>query len=120
MLGRPQIAAIFISLVSGCSQEANHLGNPLAWPFMGLSNAVQNATDGERRGRVEVFVKTNHPALIADIENGGGPVLSDAMDLALVADKDRDILALRLKSDLRLHRSNQEALIVALMVHGQS
>lgn len=120
MTGKPFFALVLATLTAGCSKEANHLGNPLLTPFYGISNAIQNATYGERRGQVEVFVKTKHPALIDDIQSGGGATLDQAMDLAGVAAADRDILKLRLKSDLPLYQTNQSALIVALMVHGEN
>ncbi len=116
---RSRLCLIIITGLAGCSNEASHVPNPLLLPFYGIGNAVQNAAYGERRGAVEVFVKTNHPALIADIDNGGGDQLIEAMNLARVAAKDRDILTLRLQSERALYARNQEALIVALMVHGQ-
>lgn len=103
-------------LIAACSEGANHLGNPITWPTQGIGTAIENSIYGERRGRVEVFVKTNHPALIADIRAGGGAILSEAFDIARVPRSIRPAHTLQLQSDLQLYETNIEALIVAIMV----
>lgn len=106
--------------LAGCDPgQPGHPGNPLLLPGHAVGNAARNATYNARRAKVELHVKTHHPAMIAEIETGGGPVLDEAMDLAGVAQKDREILVLRLLSDLALYRNSPDALVVALMAHGR-
>ena len=108
----------FLALLSGCSGEANHLGNPLMVPISGLATAASNAVYSQRRGAVEVFVKTNHPALINEIDLGGGPVLTDAMDIAEIPLEDRPARIIQLQSNLGLYEVNLGAFVTALMVYG--
>ena len=104
--------------LSGCTGEANHLGNPLLWPFNAVGSAFGNSAYDNRRGAVELHVKTNHPTLLAEISAGGGPVLTEAMDLAAIPPEDRPTRIAQLQADLPLYRESPEALIVALMVYG--
>lgn len=107
---------LLLPILAACSGEANHLGNPLAVPLNGLSAAIGNAGYNQTRGQVEVFVKTNHPALIANIRAGGGATLDEAFDIANVPQAVRAPHTLQLQSDLALYENNLEALIVAIMV----
>ncbi|SMX31350.1 hypothetical protein [Octadecabacter ascidiaceicola] len=107
---------VFLTLVAACSNEANHLGNPLLMPLNALGTRIGNAVYNERRGKVEVFVKSNHPALVADIQRGGGPMLTQAFEIANVPKPVRAPHTLQLQSDLALYSNNIEALIVAIMV----
>ncbi|MCF2903890.1 hypothetical protein L0666_02735 [Octadecabacter sp. CECT 8868] len=107
---------VFLTLLSACSTEANHIGNPLLLPIHAVGNAVSNATYGQRRGQVEVFVKTNHPALITDIRAGGGVTLTEAFDIANVPPAARAPHTLQMQSDLALYTNNLGALVVAIMV----
>ncbi|RYG92423.1 hypothetical protein EU803_07190 [Loktanella sp. IMCC34160] len=77
-----------------------------------------NAVNTERRGAVEVIVKTNHPTLLAEIAAGGGPVLTRAMDAAGVPLSDRSARILQLQGDLPVYRANLEALTTALLLYG--
>ncbi len=87
-------------------------------PISGLTNAIQNGAYQQRRGDVEVFVKTNHPALLENIATGSGPALDQAMNLANIAIPDRAARKTQMQGDLELYSQNLEALIVALMVYG--
>lgn len=111
----PIIAAVFLA---ACSQEANHLGNPLMLPITGLSTVVGNAAYNKRRGQVEVIVKSNYDAIKDDIRAGGGPVLTKAMDAARISERDRPTRTIQLQSDMGLYAVNPGALVVALMVYG--
>ncbi|MCW1950141.1 MAG: hypothetical protein KIH44_002075 [Octadecabacter sp.] len=111
-----KLAFIFLTLAVACSNEANHVGNPLLLPLNALGSSIGNAVYSERRGKVEVFVKTNHPALIADIQRGGGDTLTKAFDLADVPKPVRMPHTLQLQSDLALYSNNLDALVVAIMV----
>ena len=111
-----KISLSFLILAAACTGEANHLGNPLLWPAQAIGTGLSNAAYNQTRGQVEVFVKTNHPALIADIRAGGGPTLAEAFDIAKVPQAARGPHTLQLQSDLALYRANPGALVVAIMV----
>ncbi len=112
------LAALTLAACAG-GDDASHLPSPLALPGQALGNAIGNGIYNARRGRVEAFVKANHPALIGEIRAGGGPRLARAMELAGVAPEMRPTLALRLRADIGLYENSPEALVVALMVHGR-
>ncbi|MEO0931197.1 MAG: hypothetical protein AAFY14_11210 [Pseudomonadota bacterium] len=109
---------IALITLTACSNEANHLGNPLLLPISGVGTAVDNAAYNQRRGRVEVIVKSNFGAILNDIKAGGGPVLTDAMDAAGVPEGDRPTRIIQLQSNMGLYAANPGALVVALMVYG--
>ena len=113
---RPML--LTLPLLAACSGEANHLGNPLLLPVSGIGTAFENAAYNERRGRVEVIVKTNHPAILDEILAGGGPLLTEAMDTARIPAEDREARIIQLQSDFGLYQTNPGALVVALMVYG--
>lgn len=116
---RALLAALLLAACAGGSgDDASHLPNPLSLPGQALGNAIGNGIYNARRGKVEAFVKANHPALIEEIRAGGGPLLTKAMVLAGVRPEMRPTLALRLKADIGLYLNSPEALVVALMVHG--
>lgn len=103
-------------ILTACGSEPNHLGNPLLWPFQVVSNAAQNAAYDQTRGAVEVFVNTNHPALIRDIRAGGGATLSQVFDIANVPAARRAPHIAQMQSDIGLYETNLDALVVAIMV----
>ena len=107
---------IAVVLAAACSQEANHLGNPLTLPLSGISTIVGNAAYEKRRGEVELIVKSNYPQIKNDIQAGGGPVLTEAFDIAAVPAQVRAPHTLQLQSDLALYETNLDALVVAIMV----
>jgi hypothetical protein len=113
-----RIPLIFLVVLAGCSNEANHLGNPFFLPISGLTTAASNAVYSERRGTVEVLVKSNHPALINQINAGNGPILTQAMDAARIPQEDRETRIFQMQSDLGLYQANPGALVTALMVYG--
>ena len=113
-----RIPLIFLVALAGCSNEANHLGNPFFLPISGLTTAASNAVYSERRGTVEVLVKSNHPALIDQINAGNGPILTQAMDAARIPQEDRETRIFQMQSDLGLYQANPGALVTALMVYG--
>ncbi|WP_368183477.1 hypothetical protein [Aestuariibius sp. HNIBRBA575] len=108
-----------ILLVTACSDGANHLGNPLLWPFHAGTSAAQNAVYQQRRGAVEVYVKSHHAEMIHDIQAGSGPHLSTAMDIAQVPAEDRPARIVQLQGDVGIYTANVGALVVALMVYGR-
>ena len=105
--------------LAACTSDANHLGNPFLLPVSGLSTAADNAAYNERRGRVELFVKTNHPALLDDIAAGGGTTLTQAMDMAQIDPIDRPARLIQLRADFALYHASPDALVTALMIYGR-
>ncbi|MDO6591614.1 hypothetical protein DS901_09435 [Loktanella sp. D2R18] len=108
---------IALTILCGCSTEANHIGNPLLLPFSAISTGIGNAAYNQRRGQVEVYVKSNHTAIMMDIVNGGGDHITRAMDIAGIATEDRPARLIQLRSDQALYQTSPEALITALMVY---
>jgi len=111
-----KLPLLFLTFIAGCTGEANHLGNPFLLPINGLGTAIGNAGYNQTRGQVEIFVKSNHPALIADLRAGGGSILTEAFDIANVPQSARAPHTLQLQSNLQLYESNLDALVVAIMV----
>lgn len=109
---------IFLALLSGCSDGANHLGNPFTAPISGLSTLAANTLYSQKRGQVEVLVKSNHPALIDQINAGQGPILEDAFKTSGIPVQDRPARLIQLQSDLGLYDANPGALVTALMIYG--
>lgn len=105
-------------LTSACAQDSGHLGNPLLWPVSGATTLFDNAAYAQRRGTVEVIVKSNFDAIIADIGSGDGPTLTDAMDAAGIPPRDRPARIIQLQSNIGLYQANPGALVTALMVYG--
>jgi hypothetical protein len=77
-----------------------------------------SAAEQNRRGAVEVFVKSNHTALIDEIGAGGGPTLTRAFDIAGVPAADRPARVIQLDANLGLHAASPAALIRALLLYG--
>ena len=84
-----RIALSCIVFLTACSGDANDLGNPLLLPLSGLTTLAENTVYNERLRRVEVLVKSNHPALIDQINAGAGSILIAAFDTAGVPATDR-------------------------------
>ena len=94
--------------------------NPLLLPVYGASTTLDNARYGAIRAKVERHVFTHHDGLMTEIATSPGPLLSQACDLARVPTPARIELYRRLKLDASLYRSSPDALVVALMVHGDN
>ena len=109
---------LMIVTLAACSEEASHLGNPLLLPISGINTAIGNAAYDHRRGQVEIIVKSNFDAIRNDINTGGGPVLTEAMDAAGIPLEDRPARIIQLQSNMGLYAGNPGALVVALMVYG--
>ncbi|MCU0908898.1 MAG: hypothetical protein MUF73_16015 [Rhodobacteraceae bacterium] len=93
------------------------LAMALAGPALLAAGCVV-ATRNPREGEVQAFVAQNHPALIADVEAGGGPTLDQAMAISGVNAATRDILMLRLQSELPLYRRSPLATAAVIAAHG--
>ena len=107
-----------LPLLAACSGDANHLGNPLLLPISGLATGVENAAYNQRRGQVEVLVKTNYPQILTEIDAGGGPILWQAMQIARVPLEDRPARITQLQGDKTIYAQSPGALVTALMVYG--
>ena len=114
---RPLLALLVLAACT--TGAANHLNNPLLWPVMAVSSGVDNGIYDARRSKVAAHVAAHHPGIIAESPAGSGPLLSEAMDLARVPAARRGALLQALRQEIALYRRNQEALVVALMVHGR-
>ncbi len=95
---------VFCALSAACTTD----GNLRDIPAIGATN-----------GAVEVLVKSNHPALIAEINAGGGPLLTRAFDVAGVPQQDRYARTLQLQGNLGLYDANPGALVTALSIYGR-
>ncbi|MEL6573808.1 MAG: hypothetical protein AAFQ64_19315 [Pseudomonadota bacterium] len=111
---------LFILFIAGCSNEANHLGNPFLLPVNALTSSTENAIYQQRRAAVEVIVKSEFDAIISDIQSGGGPTLTQAFDAASVPSEERATRAFQLNTDLGLYAGNPGALVTAIMVYGST
>ena len=80
--------------------------------------ALVDPAEAQRRGAVEVAVKSAHPAILGELEAGGGPNLARAMDAAGVPPQDRPARVIQLRGDLGLYEANPAALVAALMLYG--
>lgn len=111
----PMTAAL---LLAACSNEANHLGNPLMLPVSGISTVIGNAVYEKRRGQVELIVKSNYDTIRKEISAGGGPALTKAMDAAGIPLSERPARIIQLQSDIGIYNASPGALVTALMVYG--
>lgn len=112
------IHLFLLPLLLACSGEANHLGNPLLLPISGLATAAENAAYNQRRGQVELLVKTNYPEILQEIDAGGGPTLWQAMQIARIPLEDRPARITQLQGDKQIYAGSPGALVTALMVYG--
>ena len=85
-------------------------------PFTGVTSAL-TAPD-RQRGAVELAVKSEFPAIMAQIDGGGGPALDAAFDAAGVPVEDRATRVIQMQNDAGLYQSNPGALTQALLVWG--
>ncbi|WP_342075694.1 hypothetical protein [Yoonia sp. SS1-5] len=115
-----RLALPSLLLLAACSGEANHLGNPLLWPLTGAQTAAENLVYQQRRGEVEILVKSNFAAITRELEVGDGPTLQTAMATAGIPENERPARLLQLRGDRALYQSNPGALVTALMVYGSS
>lgn len=113
---RSALPLLLLLLAACASGESN--GLPVLFPGFEIGRAATDPAYAQRRGAVELFVKTNHVALLTEIAAGGGPALARAFDLAGVPAADRPARIIQLEGDRGLYEANPGALISALMVYG--
>lgn len=104
---------ILIILLAGCGSD----GTFLNLPANAVTSASENAIYNQRRGAVELVVKSGFPDIINDIQTGGGPTLTAAFDQAGVPDQDRATRAFQLNTDIALYANNPGALVNAIMIY---
>jgi hypothetical protein len=81
--------------------------------------ALVNPAEAQRRGAVELAVKTAFPGILNEIAAGGGPALTAAMDAAGIPPGDRAARLIQLQGDVNLYGSNPGALASALLLYGR-
>jgi hypothetical protein len=101
---RPFLLAALLAL-SACSQGLN-------------VGALVDPAEAQRRGAVEVAVKSSFPVILDEIDAGSGPNLVHAFDAAGVPLGDRPTRVIQLRGDLGLYQANPGALVTALMLYG--
>lgn len=111
---RPVVLPLIALGLTACAGGVNPAGMLQYPPWQALTTADPDT----RRGEVELFVKTNHAALVAEIGAGGGPLLSRAMDLAAIPEADRPARLIQLRADRPIHAESPAALVTALLVYG--
>lgn len=83
-------------------------------PLATLTDPAQ----AQKRGQVEIIVKSDYDAIRGDIGAGGGPALNAAMDAAGVPAQDRPTRVIQLQANMGLYDATPSALITALLVYG--
>jgi hypothetical protein len=81
--------------------------------------SLVDPAQAQRRGVVEVAVKSAFPGILDEIEAGAGPDLQRALDAAGVPEADRPGRLIQLRGDLGLYEANPGALVAALMLYGR-
>lgn len=113
---RPILVLLACALggATGCTADGN-LRDGLFPPRL---SAAEQADRDQRRGALEILVKTHTRAILDQIDSGGGPDLQQAYDLAGVPAADRPTRTLQLRSNLGFYEVNPGALVTALRVYG--
>lgn len=111
-----RLPLIGLMLMASCTNGMT--AGPLLFPGTELGAATVEPGYQQRRGAVEIAVKSGYPAILDEIMAGGGPILTDAMDTAGVPMADRPARIIQLNSDMALYAVNPGALVSALMVYG--
>lgn len=111
------VAGAGLMLLGACAQEVNP-GSPMFWPFNVLTTASADPAEQQRRGAVELAVKTGFPSILDEIAAGTGPNLEAALNAARVPMTDRPARVLQLQGDLGLYNDNPGALVTSLLIYG--
>lgn len=104
----PLFRAFPLVFLMACTSEVADLRDISLFPPAGPT----------QRGAVELIVKSEFPVILQEIDAGGGPALSSAMDRAGVPEADRPARLLQLRSDLPLYTESPAALVTALLTYG--
>ena len=107
-----RIALPALMFLSACVQDGVTLYNP----FNGQAVTTLDPQGfSQRRADVEVVVKSQFDAVLADIARGSGPALTAAMDAAQIAPTARAARVEVLQVNLPTYRASPDALIAALV-----
>ncbi len=112
-MNRPAILALLA--LTACTSGPVGYGTLFPNPF---GTGTSDPGYVQRRGAVEITVKSGYPAILTEIAAGGGPILTQAMDEARVPVQDRPTRIFQLQSDIALYEANPAALVSAIMVYG--
>ncbi len=110
--------------LAGCqSGGANHIPPPWQYPGAAIGSAIENTAYKARRRKVERFTSDNYKEIVANIQNGGGAALTQALALARVPVSRHSEFRAAIMDDPNIYFSgprtqNIERLVVAFMVHG--
>jgi len=107
-------ALIPLIILAGCTSGPLPVVFPVVLPT--VSPAI--TAEEQRRANVELIVKGQFPEILADIQSGGGPVLTSAFDAAGVPDEDRATRAFQLSNDIALYADGPGALVTAILLYG--
>lgn len=88
-------------------------------PIQAVTNPEASIEYNQRQSDTELFVKTNHEALVRDLRAGGGPTLAEALRTAGVPPEDRETRAIQLSREAETYARSPGALISALMVYAR-
>ncbi len=117
------IISLLSLVLTACHTDSpSHI--PPLWQLPGAAagSVFDNALYTSRRRKVERFTTENFETIMADIQKGGGPVLTKVLGLARVPSEQRQFVI----DDVRAHpeiylkgpRSGDiETLVITLMVH---
>lgn len=111
---------IYLALLAGCTGQASPFGTLFTLPVNAVTSASENAIYTQRRGEVELIVKSDFDGIITDIQTGGGDTLTAAFDAAGVPDTERATRAFQLNTDIALYANNPGALVTAIMVYSSA
>ena len=107
-------ALILPLILAACTTDPTNPGVPVFAPLAVLTDPAL----AQKRGQVEIIVKSDYDAIRHDIGAGGGPVLMAAMDAAGVPYQDRPTRVIQLQANSGLYAANPSALVTALLVYG--
>ncbi|GGL77519.1 hypothetical protein [Wenxinia marina] len=108
-----RLAALVLLAIPACAPGAAQ------GPVEAIRGLVDPARSGDRAA-VELAVKDSFPAILAEIDAGGGPALTRAYDAAGVPAGDRSARTLQLSGDLGLYADNPAALSLAIQSFGRA
>lgn len=112
---KPAFGLLCALALAACSLEPRQRADQLLMPGYLLPGTPENRAYNRKRGAVEFFVKDNHPRIMADIANGDGPYLNEAIALSGVSPRAREALKMELRGDQQIYQSSPSALVTTLL-----
>ncbi|MBI1417979.1 MAG: hypothetical protein GC146_12225 [Limimaricola sp.] len=111
---RPFLSLPVLALAAACTADGN-LSDSIFGP---PRTEAQRTADAQRRGAVEIAVKSTWPEILDQIAAGGGPALDAAFDAAGVPAQDRPTRRVQLRGNYALYAENPGALVTTLLLYG--